>query len=716
MRHLLICPEYPPAHGGGIGTYARNIAQLLAAHGETVHVIAQQWADAEASVETTRGGHLTVHRLPWIDWRSRLPRRPHAALSQEARRLFASEYYPLAFAWQAAKLAERLATDEAIDIIEAQEYEAPLYFLQLRRALGLSDAPTAPVIVHLHSPTELILRNNDYQIGHPGLIAARYEGYSIRTADAVLSPSRYLAAQVAARYGRPESEIEIIGYPVGEIAPIERRPAVWESRRICYLGRLEGRKGVLEWLDAAVAVASRDPLCSFDFVGENVLGDGTLPGWAIVERRIPTQLRDRFRFHGRRPRSEVTRYLSEASLCVVPSRWDNYPNTCIEAMSSGLPVLATREGGMAELVEDGRSGWLAAGSDDVELARALERALATGPERLAEMGREAIRRVRQQCDNEEVIRRQLDFRRRVVARGAQRSLLTTTAGRPPVEVGTGTGVAIVVGEGLDSAPDNDRTSCIPSLKAQSVPPRAVVLEGEWSEEDLAGWSEHTQLVPMARHGSTASAANAALAALESQGVEPIGVAFATASDHFEPRFIERCAAVLERRAEIGVVSFWAEQRSGECPYRIRPCPELPAQWLRNDAAPGSVFRWDALAGAGPFRPALRGSFALWDLVNAILLSGWSAVSLPEVLARQSDPERTEPSYPASLRMRSILLERLEDESSRAVLTSSDLDPRIRLADGSMSQRERFDLLIMILRRSGSLIRWFARVVAERVSR
>ena len=42
MKYLIICREYPPAPGGGIETYVFNISHLLAARGETVHVISQQ--------------------------------------------------------------------------------------------------------------------------------------------------------------------------------------------------------------------------------------------------------------------------------------------------------------------------------------------------------------------------------------------------------------------------------------------------------------------------------------------------------------------------------------------------------------------------------------------------------------------------------------------------------------------------------------------------
>src|SRR5262245_61139267 len=157
MKHLLICREYPPAPSGGIGTYAANIARLLAEGGEVVHVISQQWERAHREVEEQRQGRLIIHRVPFQDWASVLRNQHHPAMKgQIERTLFSSAFPAQCFSWQASLLAERIVEDESIDVIEAQDYEAPLYYLQLRRALGIGPKKQPPCFVHLHSPTELV--------------------------------------------------------------------------------------------------------------------------------------------------------------------------------------------------------------------------------------------------------------------------------------------------------------------------------------------------------------------------------------------------------------------------------------------------------------------------------------------------------------------------------------------------------------------------------
>ena len=115
-------------------------------------------------------------------------------------------------------------------------------------------------------------------------------------------------------------------------------------------------------------------------------------------------------------------------MAVVPSRWENFPHVSLEAMSTGLPVIASPAGGMAEMIQDGMTGWLAHRPDAVGLAEALQRALATPATKLADMGAEAAASIQRLCDSDTVASAQLAYRSEIVDRGASRSL------RSPVNV------------------------------------------------------------------------------------------------------------------------------------------------------------------------------------------------------------------------------------------------------------------------------------------
>jgi glycosyltransferase involved in cell wall biosynthesis len=83
------------------------------------------------------------------------------------------------------------------------------------------------------------------------------------------------------------------------------------------------------------------------------------------------------------PREDLRPLLHQAALLVLSSKTEALPNVVLEAMAAGLPVVATRVGGVPELVVPGRTGWLVNPGDGPALAAALSRALADGETRQA---------------------------------------------------------------------------------------------------------------------------------------------------------------------------------------------------------------------------------------------------------------------------------------------------------------------------------------------
>ena len=321
--HLILCREFRPAPyaPGGIGTYVANMAQVLAEGGETVHVVGQQWAAAPAARECRLGGRLTVHRVP-IDAPT------GSASADDIEALRASPRPERAWSWNATLLAESLIETEGIDVVEAQDFEAPLAFLLHRRAQGLGPARTVPCIVHLHSPSEFVWRYNGWPAtGESSASVRDEEEWCLLQADALLCPSAFLAREAAQRYGIAEDRITVIPYPLGTFGSGRPAPAASASGPVVYVGRLEPRKGLLEFIEAAVAVAHDDPLVHFRFVGSDVTAPDGASTLASLRGRIPRELSRRFRFKASVPRPNLVQVLATARFAVVPSRWDNFP-TC----------------------------------------------------------------------------------------------------------------------------------------------------------------------------------------------------------------------------------------------------------------------------------------------------------------------------------------------------------------------------------------------------
>lgn len=685
MKHLIISREYPPASypPGGIGTYVANIARLLAERGETVHIIGERWDGAPNRTEIASGGRLIVHRIGEFDLPPNDGGNAADRLMRELNGLKTTAFPNQWFAWHAALVAERLIEDEAVDVVEAQEWEAPLYYLLLRRALGLGLGRDRPCIIHLHSPTEFARQFNGALYKPPQYtLMKRMEHFCIRAADALLCPSQYLARQVSEHYGLPPGRIRVIHLPVGFTPRIEREPQVWADGSICYVGRLEPRKGVIEWFEAATRVAGEDPAVHFDFVGADI--------WGLQSKlleRLPPALRPRFRFHGSKPRDELPRFLAGAKAAVVPSRWENFPNVCIEAMSSGLPVIATRLGGMVELIEDGRTGWLApetgvAGMVD-GLAEALRRCLRASADERASMGRAAAEAVRQTCDNDRTVDEQIRFRAEVCRAGAQRSLTLSglswsracadeSPGRMATKfAGKGGGIVVRTRGLVDAEP------VLESIRAQTRAPRAVAIvcaaplpdhDAERARQLVDGGAN--VLVRPDRPG--ADAWNVGLTA--SPGMAECDFwLFLDQHDSLLPDCLEQVEKVLLHRPEAGIVVLWTETNAGSAALEAPACPILHYQLAGNDVTPASAFRAEAIGPAPPFRPGMPRSYDIWDVANMVMAKGWSAVTYPGILAqRGADKPRVPwPEATALRAVRAELLRRVSDSLEQGALDLID---------------------------------------------
>ena len=149
-------------------------------------------------------------------------------------------------------------------------------------------------------------------------------------------------------------------------------PPAGERSGFLFVGRLSAEKGIRTLVDAAskvpdarIAVAGSGPEASLLTSVANIDGLGALPSAAVRERMVA------------------------ASALVLPSIWyENFPRTLVEAFGCGLPVIASRIGALAELIDDGVTGFLFEPRDADDLANKLRWANAH-PAEMARMGRAA---------------------------------------------------------------------------------------------------------------------------------------------------------------------------------------------------------------------------------------------------------------------------------------------------------------------------------------
>lgn len=181
-----------------------------------------------------------------------------------------------------------------------------------------------------------------------------------------------------------------------------------------FTGQLIPRKGIDPLVRAAARLLPGRPHLLFVAAGEVPVGS---PADFLARYRAlagELGIADRFRFVGFRP--DVRPLVVDFDLLVLPSFQEPFGRSLIEAMALGRPVVATRVGGVPEVVTDGEDGILVAPGDVDQLAAAIG-ALVDDPIRRAAMGRAARRAVERRFDVAVLTRRMEDLLEEVAAGG-----------------------------------------------------------------------------------------------------------------------------------------------------------------------------------------------------------------------------------------------------------------------------------------------------------
>lgn len=167
---------------------------------------------------------------------------------------------------------------------------------------------------------------------------------------------------------------------------------------IASIGNIRRVKGHDLLIRAAAQVVRRFPGTTFTVAGEILEPDFYAELKSLLHE---FGLEHSFHFVG--GVSDLTTFLSEADIFVLPSRSEGFSNALIEAMANGLPVVATDVGGNAEAVQTGVSGWIVEPENVDALAAAIV-GLLESPERCAAMGTEGKLAVQQRFTVEAMMR------------------------------------------------------------------------------------------------------------------------------------------------------------------------------------------------------------------------------------------------------------------------------------------------------------------------
>lgn len=335
MHIVYVCREYPPTlRGGGIATYIRLIAQGLVERNNKVTVICASDDTRISSDYSDRG--VRVIRLSGGDFI--LPSVESPSLLKRFRFIYRFDSYR-------KKIREAILKLHDIDIIEVADFGAESYFLK-----GIN----APVVVRLHTPSlfdRTTLGIKKYQ-GKDKLFQfiGEREKYILKHADFLSSCSESLKDWTIQNLGIDSNKIEVIYNPIElPTHKVELKSSTTKAT-IVFVGTISDVKGCGDLFEAGKLLAEKN--VDFDMFFYGKMGEFA-ENLKMNEQSYPW-----FHVIGKIEREKLFSIYCNASVVCFPSWWDNMPMVCLEAMGVGAVVLGSSSGGMNEIIENEKSGYL----------------------------------------------------------------------------------------------------------------------------------------------------------------------------------------------------------------------------------------------------------------------------------------------------------------------------------------------------------------------
>jgi glycosyltransferase involved in cell wall biosynthesis len=337
----------------GIAAYLRALIPALADAGHIVTVFANSKEDKNFYAED---GRVAVYhfRLPSIHW--------YAAKVPGIRR-----FAPLPLRqveWSAAFYGRvaRIAAQRKLDVIESTEAGS----LFLNRI--------APLVIRLHG-SELIFRKHS---GNRLDLSVRWndslEAYSCKRAAAITAPSVFQANEITNHRRWRADRVRVIPNPISAVmlkASLQFARNGGSERVVLYTGRLAPIKGIETLLEAAKLVHSCDPSIRFVLAGPWQMPHPPAAYGLGLNRESANGIH----WIGPQGQTEIIDWYKRAELFVMPSYYESFGISAVEAMAFGLHVVATDTSGLTEIIGNNGRGSFVPRGEAKALADAIIRSI-----------------------------------------------------------------------------------------------------------------------------------------------------------------------------------------------------------------------------------------------------------------------------------------------------------------------------------------------------
>lgn len=329
--------EFPPDTAiGGIATYTEHITKLMAARGHLVEVFTS--TPKQESLNEMVAPNLIVHRIATTD---------------------RNNFYKTVV----TNFRQR---QELInfDLIESPDYH--------REGLAIKkEFPHVPMVIRFHTPSFFIKELNKKFTAHTTKeklkkvlgfkqykkendpefeLAKLCEGWTV--------PSAAMKDVLIQYWEVAADKIKVLANPFQPSENLLSINVETVTNTITYIGRLEIRKGLTQLTKAIPLVLEKFPQAKFRFIGKSDHGPDKTK---LMIDYIKDELKEyasQLQFINHVSKAEIESYLAQTDICVFPSLWEVFGYVCVEAMAAARGIVASKHGGMKEMLEDINGGIL----------------------------------------------------------------------------------------------------------------------------------------------------------------------------------------------------------------------------------------------------------------------------------------------------------------------------------------------------------------------
>lgn len=343
MIYWLLTTEYPPFFGGGISTYCLHTATMLTEKGYAVSVFVN---DASVKkIEVTENEGIRVIRF-------------NPTATKESFYLG----HVTSISYEFAHIVKYFIEKEGKpDIIESQEYLGIAYYLLQYKKMCYSWCNDVPVIITMHSPSFLYMEYNHVsEYRYPNYWICEMERFCLQAADHVISPSKYMVAELGKRFQLEHNNISVIPNPF-KFNEKQRNVDFRRPGEIVFYGKLTAQKGTFQLLLYFKQLWDNGLYRSLTLVGGQDIvyhPEGRTMGDIIRKRYKKYIALELLRLEDRIKPTQISERLQSAELVIIPSNNDNLPYVVAEMMSLGKIVLVSKQGGHSEVVDHTINGFV----------------------------------------------------------------------------------------------------------------------------------------------------------------------------------------------------------------------------------------------------------------------------------------------------------------------------------------------------------------------